>query len=782
MLIASFDCNQKPEFCGVGTSFTSSRHSPYPLVLGDEHYFKDAQLYSVAERHCALNENAWQSGCLPCQDGSFLVPSGGVLVDQLTPQVQWTAGPQCGPCPSGTYADLSALRCVACPPGSFQPFIKSVGLSSCRLCAPGTRNSLWGSNQCGACDLNSNQPSSSHSSASSSSTPLALSGAEAKASSKKSSNPLLDGSLVSDSSAIFLASSDADNFAYNSFLDATSDSRLPENSGDRCPAGTSSPFPWSYRKSTSDSLGSEEFRNIQEANVPAVSASLSSDSNYWQNVMLMSGVYCLVAFIVVVLVAMFFAPAPFFKFMKYCDFPPIVGGDGGSAPGGFLTILYIVVVSSLFAAMITRFIWFNELTEATPLPVVSKPESIRVTFMVKTQLFGYRGPCNVGQTLKCDPSIAVAGDGFINGPSGRQVTCEKRSVSSQPADSTLSLDLSHLKDDDSVCELTWRCPNCAIFSDLSSVSIQLKAPDTYVQAARWSTRVVWPHLPTMQGDSELVGVAAPEYADSVLKGNPSTVVHLTLLPAVYVNQISSEQSNGYRIQYTTTILGSSKNQSLLYTDSTPTNFVFKIDLAKSFFQIQVLPVQTGLDVVAKLFAMLAGTSFVFRLARHFWLLLLNQPCPAWLQRFHPHNFPILSRFTIHCFDVPSYETRPESQSTHSHSASLLKNGHGHVELTEYPDSARNSLHTLPDFGGRMQGTPAPSSPSRRGIPIDFSSLSNPNPDLRRLQQLSTNENVHRKSSADSLSWVDGSPYPSPNMMVAPKPAASTALHAPSDGI
>eukprot|EP00743_Colponemidia_sp_Colp-15_P008824 GILK01009631.1.p1 GENE.GILK01009631.1~~GILK01009631.1.p1 ORF type:complete len:1183 (+),score=174.25 GILK01009631.1:226-3549(+) len=359
---------------------------------------------------------------------------------------------------------------------------------------------------------------------------------------------------------------------------------------------------------------------IHEDNEPQVSIALPTDESYWQRLLFTAGGITILLFACAVWLLHTVKRQMTTEFFALCDFPPVVGGNGGTFAGGFLSILYIILFITIFSAMVVRLMYFNVRTEASPIPSTNEADAVPVTFIGKFRSFGYNGPCLAASgNDTCHPDIVRRVVGFApkSARDSHTFSCGLETVETVQSDNPSASGAVPAGAENS-CTVKWICPRCLVQQDDALIEVRFGNRESYAQGIWWSFKGVWPEA-NLQGYSAVSAVARPDTDGAVWKGSASTVVSLSLIPTYYVNQITSDDITGYRIQYVSTHPGSQASFSTFYTMQDSPGIQVKVNFATSHFQILVMALQTGLDFVTKVFALLAGMSFAGRVTRYVWL-------------------------------------------------------------------------------------------------------------------------------------------------------------------
>jgi len=362
---------------------------------------------------------------------------------------------------------------------------------------------------------------------------------------------------------------------------------------------------------------------VEHGNKPILYHTKTSSIREWEKWVAVVGLIFLVAFLIIVIIALKNCRQATVGLLTSADIHPITGGTKNHYLGGILTITYFVILGLLSFGSTIKYLFYNEYFEIAPLMTDAIPQGISSTFLIGTELVGYHGSCTVSAD---DRDITVS-----DGNSERKITtnCQNQfEIQLQNylnEDSQIALNCSETGSYyENTCRVEFSCAGCNPSStNRTTYRLNIRDASNYVQMFKWDFKSFW-------SDDGLEEIN-PDYslAESILspvdnknpdvklafKGGASSSINLSLTPTFYSDDIRSYTNAGFRVQYNSNKVGGSINQSNIDT-SYATSLQFSTDLVGTHFQVRVLPMKTLLEYLAELMALMAGLSFLMRLFKH----------------------------------------------------------------------------------------------------------------------------------------------------------------------
>jgi hypothetical protein len=159
------------------------------------------------------------------------------------------------------------------------------------------------------------------------------------------------------------------------------------------------------------------------------------------------------------------------KFLICMDFIVLTGGSSKKCNGGLITLIYSLLIVSLSLSFVFRYIYLNEQIEQIPLSHLTNEQAVMESSLrLEVDLIGYPFDCidkvsEVEKLYTCSKQLEVNPNGMKN------YYCSKTQ--------------------DGYCRVTFICEDCKTLNNTSIVSINIKNPNSFIQAYKWNFDSVW---------------------------------------------------------------------------------------------------------------------------------------------------------------------------------------------------------------------------------------------------------------------------------------------------
>ncbi len=313
------------------------------------------------------------------------------------------------------------------------------------------------------------------------------------------------------------------------------------------------------------------------------------------------------------------------------DFIPLTGGNIRKSNGGLITIIYSILIGSLAANFILRYIFWNDIIEVSALDTSKSTtrKELKSSIILQLDVFGEYLPCVKDKLIQnkneynesileieneellytdCSPDLFFGKNGNYSEFTNTQYF-KCREINERQ------------------CRIRFEYENCEPeLRNFRSLNFYFKSDKTYISMYKWTLKNYWDTTLHNANNDKKPGYSIAEgifkandditKTKYVFKGDETPSVISLALSAIYYSIESDDNFSGHRISFLTYQRNELKNEYSFKNSDNGVKLDFKFTVSQNSNIVNVKKDISLLDFFAFMLGILAGFAFLSRVSKH----------------------------------------------------------------------------------------------------------------------------------------------------------------------